>query len=1833
MQKMLLAVFLCLFSLNCFAADSREPAYRDVVLTPASRAMEGFTLAFLADENQCRKAYGKKWRENCAASLGMPGKEEKNVILTPAVPGTWRWQDGTTLLFTPKNAGDMKPDTRYVADISSLFVPSSIKLSKLQPACKTPVPSVRLISSDFWIDPNPAGAHRLAMVFEFNYPQKDKNPPKLESENDLRFGKPEMVWNGTSSRLNVSWPVSALPRHDSQARIHFANLGCYEEVNGEFHFYPPARNGGSGFSRNITGKTGIFRIKEAKMREQADSGLNREYVLALDTTLFTEPDKLADKLTVWELPEKNSEGALQPYDWSLAPAISAEILLKSRKLALVPHEQGRTPRSRFSFSVPASKGRYLLVAVDKSLVSTSGEKLATPFFAILKSPDSQPSLAFLQPGSILPGSGDIGIYSRDIDKIKWRVEKVREPFLALLAGLSDSHFEDAGVFPGFEKLSVMEEGEIDVPERGEGKAQFRSLPLGEIHKKLLPDMGGPVRLVLTGFRRGEAVAETARLVIPTNMSLIAKKGPKGDLHCFIAEIDTGQPAANVEALLLGANGLPVAQGRTDKNGHALLPDPDSLKREKRPVALIARRGNDLAWLPLGDKSRQPDHTRFATGGNHVSANDLNIYAFGQRGVYKPGEELSFGVLSRMGDFARLPADLPLYAEIIDPRGIKLWSQTFRPGENGLASLQWQSQETAPSGKYIFNVRQAAAGDILATSSCRLENFTPETLKMKILPPEVKGWLSIKESRAPDFQAALWNLYGTPGAGNRIRASYQTFPAVFRFSEYPGYTFTDAYPFLGESDATQLPESLTDASGKTTLRLPSQMFANVSGRIVISGEGFEKGGGRAASASASLLVSPMEKILGCRPGGDLANPDFILKDTTATVNFIAVNPDLKQTTWDGLRFVLRRKTYATSLVSDGAGGYRYDDVPVSQSLAEKTLALPAEGLDFRLDTSRAGEFVLAVEDASGKQLAQFPYKVVGNEPLKPGERLAGSKMRLSLDKPAYNAGDTIRCSLSLPYDASGLLTIERDGVENFSWFNAKAGESLQTITIPENFEGKGYVSVVVKRDADSEAIYMEPLGFAVAPFMANIARRNLKPIIVAPERSAPGQNLEFEIKAEAQGDIIVAVVDEGVLLLDAFQSPDPLSALLGDRALDVRTLQTIDLIMPEEKRISSRLAPFGGGMAGAAFGSRFQNPFKRRSEPPLTFWSGVLRYAGEPLKVSLPVPEYYTGNLKIMVVAAGAENCGSNEAGVLITAPLVMSPRLPLAVAPGDVFEGMVVLETTGAEEASGALHINPSAFLKPLEPLPERYTVAAGATLLLPLKFEVGQEPGDAEIIFAAEAQQGLIKRSQSVSIRPVTTFRQTLQAGKINENSVLQATRRLYPVNAKTTLFLDSTPFPLLEAYGTYLETYPYGCAEQLISRAFGQLLLADPEKLQEERTLRSKVLAILRERANYGGISSWPGGEPELLLTIYGLDYLVSLAEKGFTTNPDLIETLSYAVENNCALNESSLEAARVSAYGLWVLTRAGRITTRHIENLETAMRERGLGWQEDVTAALIAGAKKEMRMNVPGPALPKFSVSTSWLNDFVQNALFMTVMARYFPQDLSGKSQSDFLEAVMANINQNAYATFSSLQGLRALRALENSTLPPLGEIRVKCLDEGNSQGEWLDEKTFSLPVCKAFQVENVNEPLFWQIRQEGYDWIGPVNAESNGLNISKRLLDQNGDPVARISQGDVLTIQVSASTVDGKKRNCVISDLLPGGFEMIFPSQGSDTELLEICDFLDRQEERMLIFAPLTGEAKTFEWKIRAVNNGSFTLPPASVEDMANRSFYANSASGAIEVFQP
>jgi hypothetical protein len=264
----------------------------------------------------------------------------------------------------------------------------------------------------------------------------------------------------------------------------------------------------------------------------------------------------------------------------------------------------------------------------------------------------------------------------------------------------------------------------------------------------------------------------------------------------------------------------------------------------------------------------------------------------------------------------------------------------------------------------------------------------------------------------------------------------------------------------------------------------------------------------------------------------------------------------------------------------------------------------------------------------------------------------------------------------------------------------------------------------------------------------------------------------------------------------------------------------------------------------------------------------------------------------------------------------------------------------------------------------------------------------------------------------------------------------------------------------------------------------------------------------------------------------------------------------------------------------------------------------------------------------------------------ALHMTVLARNFPELLksAGKVEpaAELVRDALAGLRQGV-TTFSASLGVRALASLSQASEAAIGEVRIACVQGG--PGEELDlgpaVRGVSAPDCTRYALEAPKGSAWhWQVYTEGFDRTPPATAFANGLEIQRSYADAEGRPLNSVPLGALVTVRIDARAHGKNVENAVLLDLLPGGFEMVLSSGGDEEERHEAVkpgeppplkpDWTDRREDRMIVFATLTPQVQRFTYQIRAVNRGSFTLPPVTVEAMYSPTLRAGSAAGKIEV---
>ena len=483
--------------------------------------------------------------------------------------------------------------------------------------------------------------------------------------------------------------------------------------------------------------------------------------------------------------------------------------------------------------------------------------------------------------------------------------------------------------------------------------------------------------------------------------------------------------------------------------------------DKKPTAYVVHNGDDLAFMSYEGRDRKLDYSRFDTEGFEASEDDLRAYLFSDRGIYRPGEEGHIGVVVKQRDWAKNLADVPLQMEVTNSRGQVIDKPIIKLNATGFAEYRFATQETSPTGVYNFRLYITADGnkrDRLGSTSVRIEEFLPDTLKIasEFNRPLPKGWMSPEGLKAT---VTLQHLYGAPAVDHRVKASVEVRPGRFSFKEFAGYQFFDPLK-AGKRFDQPIGEEQTDNDGKAVFSLNLGQFGSSTYSLTFNAEGFAQDSGRSVRTASSALVSTLPYVIGMKTDGNL---NYINKNEKRKMQLIAVNGDLTPVDVKSLKLEIAQVDYISSLIKNERGAYEYRSAPKESVVASGEFAISAKGADYTLESAKPGSYALILSDDHGVVLQRISYTIVGEGNLL-GHSRKNATIDVKLDKKKYGAADTITMNIVSPYTGTGLITLETDKVLAFKWFKTSTTSSLQSISIPKDFTGKGFVNVQFVRSA-------------------------------------------------------------------------------------------------------------------------------------------------------------------------------------------------------------------------------------------------------------------------------------------------------------------------------------------------------------------------------------------------------------------------------------------------------------------------------------------------------------------------------------------------------------------------------------------------------------------------------------------------------------------------------------------------------------------------------------------------------------------------------------------------
>ena len=1875
------------------------------------------------------------------APIALVGKSPvAGIALSPGLPGTWLWRDDHTLSFMPQSDWPVGQHYRIELDRDKLLT-AGVRLTEPRLGFDSAPFTASVTSNEFYQDPQDPLQKSAIIGVSFNYPV---DPSSFERSVELAMldakGKPSQKYG-----FSVTYDARHL-----NAFVHSAPLGVPEDTRillAKFAADIKSARGGPGTAQSFDARVQIpglysLAVDSAALTLVENDHYEPEQVLIVQTSAAVRGSELAPKVRAWLLPThkpapvagaaafgplSTGEPVAQPdhkppHAWYLAE-VSQQLLSESTPLTLSPKPGEREYESMHGLALQAPPGRYVYVQVQRGLDAFGGYVLGKPYAAVLQVPQYPQLLRFMGQGSLLSMSGDqrLSVVARNVPGMRVSVARVLPDQLQHLAAFNQGSFEHPmlGAF-GPDHITTRTIEHQPLAATDPIKATYAGVDLGRYLNaggqpqrgvflvRLQPwnpagpkdqngdysDQSSPFDSNSGGY--GAAQVGDSRLIVITDLGLIVKRNLDGSQDVFVQSIKTGQPVAGATVKVIAENGGTLLSSDTGTDGHVHFATLKGFTRENTPVMYTVSKGEDYSFLPTGANDRRLDFSRFDVGGapNAVSAGQLSAYLFSDRGLYRPGDTLHIGMIVRAANWAQNIAGVPLELELLDARGMSVAKRMVTPDASGFVDWQYTTAETAPTGNWTANlylVKDQHRDSLIGSTTVIVREFEPDRMRVSahLEPTAAEGWVKPGNLHA---LVAAQNLYGTPAAGHRVQATLTLRPAFPSFAAYPEFHFYDPQR-AREGYSETLQAQTTDAKGEASFDLDLSKYASATYQLRFYAQVFEADSGRNVAAAASTLVSNADYLIGVKADGAL---DYIPRDTPRKLHLLAINPEAKPTAVPGLRAVILERHYVSVLTRQDSGVYKYESRLRETQISSAPLAIAAAGDTFDLPTATPGSYAFAVENAKGQVLNRIDYAVAGSGNVTRSlERNA--ELQLALNKTDYKPGETIDVAIRAPYSGSGLITIERDKVYAWTWFHSDTTSSVQHITLPRDFEGNGYINVQFVRDPSSNAIYMSPLSYGVAPFSVDMGARREPLILDAPTLIKPGQTLHMTVHTPGSAQIVVFAVDEGILQVAGYKLGDPLDFFFRKRMLQVSTAQILDLILPAFDKLMGMSTPGGDENA---LRSQQLNPFRRKHEKPVAYWSGITTVNGSHT-FDYIVPDSFNGALRVMAIAVTPQRIGIAQRQTVVRGDFVLSPNAPLAVAPGDTFTVSlgVANNLTGVGTAPLPISVSlaPTPALAALSPLAQTLRLAPGHAGTLQFQLRANAVLGSADLRFTARYGDKQAQRGTTLSVHPPLPLQSDVSFGRLDAGQTLsvQPLRAMYPEHAQRTLLLAHTPVVLAGGLSAFLVDYPNRCTEQIVSAATPALILhAQPQlaatlggAIDADASLKQAIDA-LRERQNAeGGFGVWaatPVSDP--YVSAYAMQFLLYARGSGVPVPSNMLES-GFSYLRSLAADDShdSLAGLRARAFATMLLTQSGMVTSNLIAGIQQRLQRRYPDvWKDDLAAAYLAASYQLLKQDAeaqrllqgpfkvldtpPPPSLP-WSYS-DYYDPLIRDASMLLVLETVFPQQ-AAQLPRQALDNILEPLRRGHYNSLSAALTLLALEGYQHGAPPAPGDLRAHAeiapgrLQAFGAVAGALLSGSYP-PTATALKLNNAgNTPAWYALTQSGFDRVAPTHTIKDGLEIVREYTDTQGHALTSVHLGQEIEERISIRALgDRAVGDVAIVDILPGGFEVVqrSPAQaaadaasvdesssaaGNGSEQASVLpdllaqpgstlqtDYVEPREDRVLIYATAARSVQQFVYRLRPTNVGDYVIPPIYAASMYDRTLRAYTpGSGTLRVLPP
>ncbi len=1861
------------------------------------------------------------------APIDKIGKEiTEGIQISPEIKGTWSWHDDVNIYFKPEQPWPMGETYTVKLDDSKLLDSNNLINKKENIfTFKTTDFSFEIINNELYQNPIVPDDKQGIYEVKFSHPV---DPTTFEQNLKLslfeiangRYEPNKFVQN---VNFTINYNKDKTSAYIKSDKLELADMNRYlllkiaKGVTSSMGGSPTTSE--SSKDIDIPNKYNLsITSSDISFVELSNNEIRQ--IITINLAYNVKASDLQKALSIWQLPDPNAKYSEEYYDktdntYKTKYFIDKTVLDKSKRLTTryIETDDNRTYQNQFSFEINGDQRQQIFITVDPSLTSDGGYTLKNRYEKLMQINEFDKLLNFAATGSLLSLSGDkkIPVVSRNVSQIKLELKRVIPSQLQHLVYDNESDFKSMS-FDGYKSDNFVEKYSIIKDVKGKsGAIHYSDFDLAPyLNKDVKKNEANRGVFLLNLYAQNDDAIEgedpydyiTSRFILVTDLGIINKKSLDGSYDLFVQSINSGLPVAGAKVSILGANGIEITSSITDNTGHVHFPALSDYYKGIKPLLFLIEKGKDMSFLPISKGYRYYDrklnYSRFDVDGQYetIDRGELHAHLFSDRGIYRPGDTFHIGMIIKADDWTKSLNGVNLVATIFDAKNSHVTTKKIKVDDYGFNEISFKTEESSPTGQwhvylYIDDKKNLNDSDndepnFLGSTSVTVREFEPDKTKVtaQIVTENRQGWINQSDIIA---KVAAKNLFGTPAQDRRVESKLYLQPTRFSFKKYEDYQFYR----VGNNRSNfkiELEDNFTNEEGIADIDLHIEDF---EGQYVAKflTDVFEPNSGRSVAATDSILISASDYLVGSKSDGHLS---YIKRDSKRLLNLIAINPALDQITLDNLKLVTLEKKYLSILVEQSSGVYKYESKQKDVIISQIPFEIDNKGTVYQIPTNTPGNYILQLLNNQNEVIYQTEYTIAGSANVTRSlDR--NSELMLKIDANEYKPGQDIEIAITAPYIGSGIITIERDKVYAWKWFKTDTTSSVQKITLPEEVEGNAYINVQFIRDPNSEEIFMSPLSYGVVPFKVSDDKFREKVTLETPELIKPGETIPITIKTASQQRVAVFAVDEGILQVAGYQLKNPIKNFIRKKVLSVRTDQILDLILPEYKRLLTLSAPGGDQDSDDKLNAHL-NPFKRKTDQPVTYWSGIIDVNGEK-QLNYKVPEFFSGKIRVMAVTVGKKTMGVTQTSTTVRNDFVLSPNVPYFVTPNDEFEISLLVANNiteiGNEEIPIKVKLTTTPHLAVLDESIKTVKLASMKEGTLSFRLKATEQLGSGDLLFTATYKDKTITRQVSTSVRPINPYRiKTIMGRMDGKTQTFSGFRQMYPEFNEQNAGVSYSPMILAKGLTEYLDDYEYFCSEQIVSRA---LPLVIGNKYPEFNLITDKtipftaVMQKLQSRQNSeGAIGLWYSTyNVDPFITLYTVHFLLEAKDAGLVIPKDLLENANKYVKLVASGSLTDSYNLRLRAYAIYLLTRQNIITTNQIASVIEDLNHNYQSWSTDLTALYLASSYKMLKMDKHADNLLKpiwkdlsKAYDNAWWNHNYYDPLVIDagkiyLISKHFDNKIND-IPAQAIENMTLMLNEERYTTQSAAMTMLALDSYNSA-------IKAHELDENDLTvtTKFKDQQAKIATIAKlknllakgkfndsveSISFHNTKDlPAWYLISQKGFDRSIQQEPINKGLEIYREFTDNDGKQIDKVKLGETINVTVRVRSISKEGlTNIAIVDMLPSGFEVVQQkainnhaesenneqsdaSENDNSEEQWISpiatgkytwypDYTDVREDRVIIYGSTRNDhIQTFNYQIKATNIGQYAVPPAYGEAMYDRDIQAVSKGGNKIIIEP